>query len=336
MFVYYGIKKFIVVVFMYEGPSSEEINERRLLFEEFLQGHVQPPIEGQKKEAIEKVFFFNDQQFNEVCEDLKEEIHRRRINGKLEFVPKYSLKRNTIREQISLLEEDELKSLIEDTYLVLKHKNAASPEDELDCLNVLVKGLEEIIGKNSSSYKGSVKDQESPSAIVISIEKLKQDLEVETDTEKKIDILLSIVDKHTDDLNIQEVLSMIRANLDTIKSQRSQMASEIDNLKSEINELYLEKDLETETTDYEDTPESIIERVIDHFQELEHTVKTEGIQGIQKNLDLLNEEKKKLLEISSNREMESMEDMAQIKTEKDLISQIEKYYSSILNEFSTQ
>lgn len=319
---------------MYEAPSSDEIKERRLLFEEFLEGHEQPPIEGHKREAIEKVFFFNDQQFNEVCEDLKEEIIRRRTNGKLEFVPKYSLKRNTIREQISFLEEEELKSLIEDTYLVLKHKNATCPEDELECLNVLVKGLEEIIGKNSANYKGSVKNEESPSAILISIEKLKQELEAEDDSEKKIDILLSIVDKHTTDLNIQELLDMIRANLNISKTQKSKMACEISNLKNEINDLYLEKDLASETTEYEDTPESIIERVIDHLQELEHVVKTEGIQGVQKDLELLNEERKKLLQVSDNKEMKKLEDFSQVLSEKDLLTKIERYYLAIITEFS--
>ncbi|KAI5191195.1 hypothetical protein NEMIN01_1403 [Nematocida minor] len=320
---------------MYEGPLPEEINERRLLFEEFLEGHVQPPIEGQKKEAIEKVFFFNDQQFNEVCEDLKEEILRRKENGQHEFVPKYSLKRNTIREQISLLEEEELKSLVEDTYLVLKHKNATGPEDELACLNVLVQGLEEIIGKNSGNYKGTAKNLDSPSAVIISIEKLKQELEVETESEKKIEILLNIIDKHVSDLSILELLDMIRSNLNTIKTQKHQMESELYSLKNEVNDLYLERDLATETTDYEDTMETIVERISDHFQEIEHEVKTKGIAGVQKHLDLLNEERAKILQITQNKALEDVGELAQIKTEKDLLSRITAYYTAILTELSS-
>ncbi|KAH9386008.1 uncharacterized protein NEMAJ01_0904 [Nematocida major] len=319
---------------MYSPPTAEEIQERRALFEEFLQGHEQPPIEGNKKEAIEKVFFFNDQQFSEVCEDLKEEILRRSKQEKLEFISKYTLKRNTIREQISLLEEDELKSLVEDTYLVLKHKHAEGPEDELECLNVLVQSLEEIIGKNTASYKGTLKSEDSPSAIIISVEKMKDELEKEAEAEKKIEILLRMIDKQVPDLCIQELLSMIQGQLDIIKAQKQKMGTELHSLRSEINDLYLEKELETDTTVYEETLESILERIVDHFYEIEYTVDKVGVAEIQKHLDLLNEERRKILQITNNAQIEEVGDLKQIKSKEELLSQITKYYTAIATAIS--
>lgn len=315
---------------MYSPPPPEEIHARRILFEEFLQGHVQPVIEGHKKEAIEKVFFFNDQQFNEVCEDLKEEILRRKENGKLEFIPKYSLKRNTIREQISLLEEEELKSLVEDTYLVLKHKNAENPEDQLECLTVLVQSLEEIIGKSGPTHKGLGRNEDSPSAVVMSIEKLKQNLKTESEAERKIEILLEIIEKQVPDLNTQELLDLARVELNTIKRQKQKMTAEISTLKSEINDLYFEREMETDTTADEDTIEAILERITECFHEIEHTITAVGIGEVQKHLNVLNEERKKILEIAKNKNIQEIEDLNGITTEKDLLNRISKYYTAIL------
>ncbi|EIJ88330.1 hypothetical protein NEPAR06_1648 [Nematocida parisii] len=318
---------------MYSPPTPEEINERQDLFRQFLEGHPEPVIEGPKKEAIEKVFFFNDQQFSEVCEDLKEEILRRKNNGTIEFIPKYSLKRNTIREQISLLEEEELKSLVEDTYLVLKHKNAKSPEDELPCLNSLVQSLEEIIGKNTSTYKGTVNNQNSPSAIIIAVEKLRKDLEIEAAAEGKIEILLNMIDKQTSDLATQELLDSAHAQLKIIKTQKQAMATEILTLKNEINDMHIERDMETETTAYEDTVDSVVERITSHFYEIEYILSNNGGAGLSKCLDLLNKERETLLTLSSTKEIKDLGNIPKTLSEKDLLPKIAEYYSAVLTLF---
>ncbi|KAI5136350.1 hypothetical protein NEAUS04_0081 [Nematocida ausubeli] len=325
-----NIKYHILVILMYTPPTPEEIIERQALFAQFLEGYPSPIIEGQKKEAIEKVFFFNDQQFSEVCEDLKEEIIRRRENGSIEFVPNYSLKRNTIREQISLLEEEELKSLVEDTYLVLKHKNAKTPEDELPCLTALVQSLEEIIGKSGSPYKGTVKSQGSPSAIIISVEKLRKDLEVEAAAEGKIEILLTMIEKQVSDLCIQELLDSIRKQLNIINTQKQTMSAEILTLKNDIKDMHLERDMETETTQYEETVENIVERIIGHFYEIEYALSKKKSEDLQKILDLLNKEKESLLNLSKSKEIQKIENLSIGASEKDLLTKISQYYSAVM------
>ncbi|KAI5181577.1 hypothetical protein NEOKW01_1753 [Nematocida sp. AWRm80] len=200
-------------------PSQrEEIQTRKRIFEEFLGGKPSTQIEGVKREAVEKVFFFSDQQFNEVCEDLLEEIDRRarKDANPLKFNPQYSLKRNTIREQMSLLECEDMKSLVEDAFLVLNHKHPETPEDRLQCLNQLVEGLQEIVASNTP--------QDCASSLVMAAERVKKDVLAQTNPIVKLELLLNLLAESTYDTsaNTQEILSLMRNALEEENTRMQQ------------------------------------------------------------------------------------------------------------------
>ncbi|KAI5187541.1 hypothetical protein NEHOM01_2256 [Nematocida homosporus] len=199
-----------------ENKAQDEIQRRKKVFRDFLGCKPSTKVEGMKREAVEKVFFFSESQFNEVCEDLLEEIQRRnaQVAAPLEFIPHYSLKRNTIREQMSLLESADMRSLVEDAFLVLSHKHPDSPEDRLECLNVLVGGLQEIVASNIP--------QDSPASIMKSIENARRQIEVEKDPLVKMEFFLDTLSETSYDTSqsTQELFSMMRQS---IKEEKKRM-----------------------------------------------------------------------------------------------------------------
>lgn len=154
--------------------------EVRKTFEEFVGNAREVLLSGGKKEAVEKVFFLTDTQFREICEDLVEEIGRRKAGTESNLRPGegFSQKRNLIREQLALLEEDEMRGLVQDTLLVLKHKYAVQPEDRLECLDLLVKDLQVIVASNTP--------QESPAEVMKALEAAKRKIKDEKDVTLKM------------------------------------------------------------------------------------------------------------------------------------------------------
>jgi hypothetical protein len=130
--------------------SEKKKKEIRKVFESYV-GDLSGEIEGSKKEAVEKLFFLTETQFSEICEDLVEEIERRKEGREEMLSPsqKYPHKRNVIREQLSFLENEEMCGLVGDTLLVLRHKNPMFPEDRVECLDRLVRDLQEIVASNT-------------------------------------------------------------------------------------------------------------------------------------------------------------------------------------------
>lgn len=177
--------------------------KRKETFRRFLKREPNRHPEGRKKEAVEKVFFFSDSQFAEICEDLVEEIERREEGTKhsLEYVEEYAPKRNTIREQLSLLEQDEIESLVEDTLLVLCHKHPESEVDRLQCLNKIVSELQEIVASNTPAS--------SPAAQLKSLEKIRRDVSSHPELLPNVEALLRVSREKKSELHIEEVLLLL-------------------------------------------------------------------------------------------------------------------------------
>ncbi|KAI5191584.1 hypothetical protein NECID01_1534 [Nematocida sp. AWRm77] len=189
--------------------ENEELQRRKNTFKAFIGRDPDTNPTGKKKEAIEKVFFFSDEQFNEICEDLLEEIARRETKetAPLAFGPKYTHKRNIVREQLSLLELADMQSLVEDTLLVLMHKHPESAEDRLECLTKLVEDLQQIVASNTP--------QSSPATLMRSVERTRLAIEKEKDALSKTEVLLEALAESTEDLSpsTHELFSMIRQSI---------------------------------------------------------------------------------------------------------------------------
>lgn len=165
---------------MNKDPSHEKIREE---FEGCVKGMEDRPIVGRKKEAVEKIFFLTENQFNDICVDLYEEIGRRKSkkSAPLESKKEYGAKRNMVREQLSFLEEGDLKNLVHDTLLVLRHKHSTSSEDRLECLDSLVRDLQTIVSSNTPC------EEPSPAANVKYHQSEKNRIMHEPDAKKKAD-----------------------------------------------------------------------------------------------------------------------------------------------------
>lgn len=192
-----------------------ELSKRKAAFKAFIAREPDLAPEGKKKEAVEKVFFFSDEQFNEICEDLMEEIARRQDNTEpaLGFVPTYFHKRNIVREQLSQLEVADMQSLVEDTLLVLMHKHPEGPGDRLECLTKLVEDLQQIVASNTP--------QASPATLMKSVERTRRAIEQQPDALSKTEVLLEALAESTDELSpsTQELFSMIRQSIAEEKKQ---------------------------------------------------------------------------------------------------------------------
>ncbi|EHY64380.1 hypothetical protein NERG_02551 [Nematocida ausubeli] len=139
-----------------------------------------------------------------------------------------------------------------------------------------------------------------------------------------------MIEKQVSDLCIQELLDSIRKQLNIINTQKQTMSAEILTLKNDIKDMHLERDMETETTQYEETVENIVERIIGHFYEIEYALSKKNSEDLQKILDLLNKEKESLLNLSKSKEIQKIENLSIGASEKDLLTRISQYYSAVM------
>ncbi|KAI5171897.1 hypothetical protein NEFER03_1162 [Nematocida sp. LUAm3] len=195
---------------------EKTVDKRKKAFQDALGGKPSTQLDETKREAVEKVFFFSEQQFNEVCEDLMEEIERRKAEkpSAVAFNQEFSLKRNTIREQMSFLEEKDLHSLIEDLLLVLNHKYPDSPEDRLVPLNQMVDGLQEIVASNVP--------HSSPSSKIKKTEEVRRKIEKEKDPLKKLEILTESLPQHMDQEKAEELNEFLILIRNALREERKE------------------------------------------------------------------------------------------------------------------
>ncbi|OAG30454.1 hypothetical protein NEDG_01996 [Nematocida displodere] len=197
--------------------QRESATKKRKAFEAFLGKEPNIHPEGKKKEAVEKIFFFSDEQFSEICEDLFEEIDRRQgeHTHALAPVPEYSAKRNAIRGQLSYLERAEMHSLVEDTLLVLRHKHPLHPGDRLECLNQLVEDLQQIVASNTPI--------ESPATHMKNLDRARQRIDAQPDFLSKTEAFLGVLPETIGDPSpqVEEILGVLRESI-TRERKRSQ------------------------------------------------------------------------------------------------------------------
>jgi len=198
-----------------ESEKQIAIMNRKGVFLAYLGKQPSRDLDKRRKEAIEKIYFFTDKEFDEICEDIAEEISRRKTKEKkpLEKFSSYTLKRNGVKEQLALTSDKELASLVEEILIVLMHKYPESPEDKIEFLERLSEKLSQLVE--------NLTPKQSPAESVKNIESVRRAIEKEKDSLIRTEILVEALAASIKDASPQteDLFDLVRRSIEDEKKQ---------------------------------------------------------------------------------------------------------------------
>lgn len=138
-----------------------DFEQKRASLQSYLKDFTHSP--QRQKDAVQKMLFLESQQFEELLDDVIDEINRRQTNTMHPLHDKtgYSAKRNASRLKLGRLSNDKFKNLVFDVLLVFNHRYPDLENKNVDEIEELIGDLEKLIIdlKGDMAYEQLIIDQ---------------------------------------------------------------------------------------------------------------------------------------------------------------------------------